>query len=284
MKKNTLILAGLLALCHLSYANNVSITNISAPSTNTIQFDISWENSWFASAPSNNWDAVWIFVKTQNCALGASPWVHANVSTASGNHSVSGGVLQVDAVTDGKGVFLRRSALGAGNIATATVILQFSASYTIADTNYEVIGIEMVQVPQGSFAVGDGSTSSTFSTNSFGSANTTTPFTISSEATIAQDALRSSAFNSITQHSAIIAGFPKGFNAFYCMKYEISQQQYVTFLNLLDFNQQLNRTAVSPSSAVGTAALASASGDNRNSIEIATLGVAFLLLPSMGMI
>ncbi|NJL15262.1 MAG: SUMF1/EgtB/PvdO family nonheme iron enzyme [Microscillaceae bacterium] len=59
------------------------------------------------------------------------------------------------------------------------------------------------------------------------------------------------------------------------MKYEISQQQYVTFLNLLDFNQQINRTAVAPSSAIGTAALAPISGNNRNSIEISTSGVAF---------
>ena len=29
------------------------------------------------------------------------------------------------------------------------------------------------------------------------------------------------------------AAFPKGYNAFYCMKYEISQQQYVDFLNSL---------------------------------------------------
>lgn len=269
MKNFSLIFIGLLAFCGLSHANNVSITNISAPNSNTIQFDIAWDNSWYAGAPLNNWDAVWIFVKTQNCNLGSSPWIHANLSTVSGNHSVTGGVLQVDVVTDGRGIFLRRSALGAGNIVTATVTLQFSASYTIADTNYEVIGIEMVQVPEGSFRVGDQT-----STNSFGSSQTTTPATISNEDEIAQDGL-AQAVGGTTTHNLISTDFPKGFKAFYCMKYEISQQQYVTFLNLLDFNQQINRTAVAPSSAIGTAALAPASGDNRNSIEIATSGIAF---------
>jgi formylglycine-generating enzyme required for sulfatase activity len=266
MKKFSFTLLGLLALCHFCYSNNVIITNVSAPSTNTIQFDISWQNSWYSSAPSNNWDAVWIFVKTQICQVGSSPWIHANVSSTSGNHSVTGGVLQVDAVTDSRGVFLRRSAVGAGNISTATVTLQFTGTYTVIDTNYEVIGIEMVQVPEGAFTVGDGSSS-----NSFGSGGTSnTPSTISSEAAIPLDNLGSA--TSQTDHNAISAAFPKGYNAFYCMKYEISQQQYANFLNLLDFNQQSFRTAVLPSSAVGSAAL---STDNRNSIEISTPGVAF---------
>lgn len=274
MKNFSLTFIGLLAFCGLSHANNVSITNISAPSSTTIQFDISWGNSWFAGAPSNNWDAVWIFVKTQNCSPTASPWVHADVSITSSDHSVTGGILQVETVADGKGVFLRRSALGSGSIPTATVVLRFSGTYTVISTNYEVIGIEMVQVPQGAFSVGDGSTTGTQSNNSFGASNTTTPATIANENLLVANALRNSAFNP-TQHNQISAAFPKGFNAFYCMKYEISQQQYITFLNLLDFNQQINRTAVAPSSAIGTAALAPASGDNRNSIEIATSGIAF---------
>ncbi len=259
-------------------ANNLTITNISAPSTTTVQFDIAWDNSWYAAAPSNNWDAVWVFVKTQVCGTGSSPWSHASLSTLSADHTVTGGVLQVDAVTDGKGVFIRRSALGSGSISTATVVLKFSSTYTVAGTNYEVVGIEMVNVPQGSFSIGDGSTNNTTqSTASYGTSNTSSPYTIASENAIAQDALRNdkAGDGAITAHAAIIAAFPKGYNAFYCMKYEISQQQYVTFLNLNEYAAQLNRTAVAPSSAIGTAALAASSGDNRNSIEIKTPGVAF---------
>ena len=259
-------------------ANNLSITNISVPSNTTIQFDISWDNSWYASVPSNNWDAVWIFVKTQVCGAGSSPWAHANLSTVSADHSVTGGVLQVDAVTDGRGVFVRRSTFGAGSISASTVVLKLSSAFTIAGTNYEVIGVEMVNVPQGSFSVGDGSTNNTtHSTASFGTSNGPTTYSVSSEAAIAQDGLRNdkAGDGAITAHSAIIAGFPKGYNAFYSMKYEISQQQYTTFLNLIDYNAQVSRTAVNPSSAVGTAALAANSGDNRNSIEIKTPGAAF---------
>lgn len=277
MKKRFLIVL-ISALAGQLFSNNLTVTNISAPTTTTLQFDVAWDNSWYAAAPSNNWDAVWIFVKTQVCALGSSPWIHASLSTVSGDHSVTGGVLQVDAVADGKGVFLRRSALGSGNIATATVTLKFSGSYTVASTNYEVIGIEMVNVPQGTYNLGDASSSTTLhSVASFGTSNTTTPKSITGEGGLALDALRNDAAGagSISAHSAIIAAFPKGYNAFYCMKYEISQQQYCAFLNLLDYTQQVNRTAVAPNSAVGSAALAAASGDNRNSIEVSTSGTPF---------
>lgn len=261
-----------------SVGNNLTITNISAPSTTTIRCDISWDNSWYASAPSNNWDAVWIFVKTQVCGGGSNPWSHANVSTLSSDHTITGGLLQVDAVADGKGVFIRRAALGSGNIATSTLTIKLSSTYVIAGTNYSIIGIEMVNVPQGSFIVGDASTNnSTQSAGSFGTSNTSSPYTIASEAAITTDVLRNdkAGDGAITAHNTIIAGFPKGYNSFYCMKYEISQQQYSTFLNLLDYNHQINRTASSPLSAIGTAALSATSGDNRNSIEISTSGIPF---------
>ena len=247
------------------------------PSTTTIQFDIAWDNSWNTAAPSSNWDAVWVFVKTQVCALGASPWNHTLVSTTSGQHSVSGGVLQVDAVTDGMGVFIRRNAgtLGSGNIATSTVTLQFQSAYVVASTNYKVIGIEMVYVPQGAFSLGDGSSTTTQSLYSFGTSGASATYNVTSEAALGIEALYNVASSGpVSRHQPVIAAFPKGYNAFYCMKYEISQQQYSTFLNLLTFSQQITRTAASPTSAIGTAALAATSGDNRNSIEIQTPGIA----------
>lgn len=273
MKKTILFIAicGCLGAFQ-SVANNLSITNISVPSTTTVQFDISWDNSWNISGIS--YDAVWIFIKTQDCA-GSATWDHADVSTTGGDHSVTGGVLQIDAVADGKGVFIRRSTAGTtGNISTATVVLTFQSTYVIANTNYEVFGIEMVYVEQGTFVVGDGSSTDAESNSSFGNNSAVGSYSISSEGQISQDDLRvdKSGDGAVTAHGNILAAFPKGFDAFYCMKYEISQSQYVSFLNLLDFNQQASRTAVSPASAVGTLALTDASNPNRNSIEIATTG------------
>jgi len=47
-------------------------------------------------------------------------------------------------------------------------------------------------------------------------------------------------FNNATTQS-LPAAFPKGYNAFYCMKYEISQQGYVDFLNTLTQTQANTR-------------------------------------------
>lgn len=73
---------------------------------------------------------------------------------------------------------------------------------------------------------------------------------------------------------ALPAAYPLGWNSFYCMKYEISQEQYASFLNSLTYTQQIARTAVNPSSAVGTLAIASAAAPSRNRIEIRTSGVS----------
>jgi len=58
------------------------------------------------------------------------------------------------------------------------------------------------------------------------------------------------------------------------MKYEISQEQYVAFLNLLNFTQQTARTEHIPNSAIGSNALAThlTNASNRNGIRIQTPG------------
>lgn len=259
-------------------ANNLSITNISVPDADHIQFDISWDNSWYISGV--NWDAVWIFVKAQDCD-GTTTWDHVDLSTTPADHTVIGGTgLFVEvAVTDGKGVFIRRNSDGFGT-QTGTIILKFASSISsYATVNFHVFGIEMVWVPQGSFTVGDGSTNNTTqSTASFGTNGTSTPRSITSEGSLAQDALRNNkpGDNGITAHPAIPATFPKGYAAFYCMKYEISQQQYVAFLNDLTFTQQGNRTAVPPTSPAGTLAMTTAGNQNRSAIVIKTPSVGGL--------
>jgi formylglycine-generating enzyme required for sulfatase activity len=240
----------LLLLPFTVWANNLQISGVSATTT-TVTFNIQWDNSWNIENLSR--DAAWVFVKFQDCGTANKSWDHCNLSTNSASHSVTGGVLRVDAVTDGRGVFIYRSAFGGGNNTSAAVTLTFATPFAdISAVNFDVVGIEMVFVPQGSFQAGDGSSVRTFGTN-----QTLTVPTISSEASIAVDALASATNNNIdgTRHPIVPASFPKGFNAFYCMKYEISQSQYVHFLNTLPSAQQATRTAVSPSSAANTSAM-----------------------------
>lgn len=58
-------------------ANNVQITGTSVSGQN-ITFNISWDNSWNANVAPANWDAVWVFVKYQDC--NTRLWAHAGLS------------------------------------------------------------------------------------------------------------------------------------------------------------------------------------------------------------
>ncbi|MDQ3048189.1 MAG: SUMF1/EgtB/PvdO family nonheme iron enzyme [Bacteroidota bacterium] len=238
----------ILGFTSLTNANNVAITGTSVAGSN-ITFNISWDNSWNTNLAPNNWDAVWVFVKYQDCATRL--WAHAGLSTIAGDHT-AGSPLQADPVTDGKGVFVRRSALGGGNIASTSVTLKMTIP--AGTYNYKVFGVEMVNVPQGNFEIGDGTSVSTFNS-----------ITITS--TSQSSGLTAAAIGGASV--AVPATFPMGYNSFYSMKYEISQEQYVEFLNSLTYTQQAARTINDPIGAAGTYAFSSG---NRNGIRISVPG------------
>lgn len=215
-----------------SNANNVEITGTTV-SGNDITFNISWENSWNANVAPANWDAVWVFVKYQDC--NTRLWAHTNLSTVAGDHSAAS-PLQVDTVADGKGVFIRRSALGGGNISATSITLRMTG-LGAGPYNFKVFGIEMVNVPQAAFEIGDGTSTATFNSITINAASQSGGIT---SATIGGGG------------PTVPATFPMGYNSFYCMKYEISQLQYVEFLNSLTFSQQQSRIATDPTAAAGT--------------------------------
>ncbi len=249
-------------------ANNLQIGVPSIDVGNsTITFTIQWDNSWMISAGSNNYDAVWIFVKRQDCA--DNLWNHAPLSTASVDHSITGGVLQVDAVTDGMGIFIHRIADGIGNIASATATLELQTAPDLAD-NFQVFGIEMVYVPQGDFYIGDGTRGS--NNWGFSGANPYPPILITNAIqTAGIGAASNYQVNNYGSTGALPSTYPHGWNSYYCMKYEIAQEQFASFLNTLTYDQQITRTANSPNSAVGTLAIAGAI-PSRNCIEIQASG------------
>lgn len=238
-----------------STANNIQI-GVPSVSGSDLTFTVQWDNSWKTTSAPNNWDAVWIFIKYQECT-GTQEWNHAGLSTTSGDHSVTGGVLQVDAVADGKGVYVRRIADGSGNIASATVTVQMD--FADASYNYQVFGMEMVYIPTESYWLGDGSSSYRLGLN------TGVPLQITSnDPPLVYDI---SGCGSTTN---ISAAYPEGYDSIYCMKYEITQEQYVGFLNSLTYAQQVNRTSSTPSSLPETPAL---TGTNRNGIKTEISGV-----------
>jgi formylglycine-generating enzyme required for sulfatase activity len=232
----------------VSNANNLQITGTAVTGSN-ISFNVSWENSWNANLAPANWDAVWIFVKYQDCAT--RQWYHAAIATT-GNTAAS--PLQVDLVPDAKGVFLRRSAFGGGDIASTAITL--ALNIPAGTYNYKVFGIEMVNIPQGDFQVGDATSTGTYSS-----------------ATITASS-QSGGLSAATLGGASVnipATFPMGYNSFYSMKYEVTQEQYVEFLNTLTYDQQKERTGIDPIAAPGTGAFTTGS-QYRNGVTLITSG------------
>jgi formylglycine-generating enzyme required for sulfatase activity len=239
-------------------ANNLTIGTPSIVGSNTIQFTVEWNNSWRLATGPSNWDAVWLFVKYQDCATNL--WRHVNLSTTVGDHTITGSQLEVITVSDAKGVYLRQNTNAVGNITSATVTLTFSTLVN-AGYNYQVFGVEMVNIPTGNFVLGDctgGSTNQNFYCQGI-------------TAAMQAAGLANGAYSCCGASPTLTSSFPMGVNSFYCMKYEISQEQYVAFLNTLTYDQQLNLTSVPPQSAAGT--LATAPNTNgRNGIRIQTPG------------
>jgi|GEM_PF-815249 len=241
-----------LSLISESGANNVSITNFQYLSaTQEIEFDISWDNSWRntgTAGSTQNYDGVWVFAKYRHaCAKdsvfpSASNYSHMWLS-GSGHTIPAGATGELGATTIGGsarnlGIFLYRSTDGSGTFTLTDVRLKWdAAAQGISHTDWDIqlFAMEMVHIPQGSFYLGDGSSSYTFR-----DAGTGNPFLISSEnaITLGNSAGQLSFASHANSSGTLQAGFPKGFNAFWSMKYEITQKQYCDYLNTLSRSSQ----------------------------------------------
>jgi len=214
-------------------ANNISVSNITTAGQNIpakkhfLQFDVAWENSW---RTATNHDAAWLFVKYRHPATTGS-WVHASLSNLDQTHTAPAGATIV-AVEDGTGVFIQRSANGTGHVNFTGVKLQWNYSgvtnQTDAAVDVQVHAIEMVYIPQGEFAAGSGGSEvNAFELTTINTADATVEPSGSGS-------LGGQAGGYPTgQEAPNDASWPNGFDAFYCMKYEISQSQYAAFLNTL---------------------------------------------------
>ena len=240
------------------FSNNLNLTNINVNQANqTVAFNIQWDNSWRITtndAPYN-WDAVWIFVKYRDCsATPSTQFSQGTVSTNVGDHSFgtlepmqSAGITTTSpaGVIDAQntGVMLRRNTDGQGTVNTS-ITLKITNLPTIGTLDTRVFGIEMVFIPSGSFTMGDGNGSSTTCANGSVTSSSYTSYsglTIGSESALTLYEKDRYYYTTIFSSSScsgfsISAGFPKGFNAYYVMKYEITQGQYADFLNTIPFS------------------------------------------------
>jgi formylglycine-generating enzyme required for sulfatase activity len=266
MKRLFLIIAAAGVLQQWASANNLQITNISLTGADfvnhftKIEFDVSWDNSW---RDVINWDAVWIFAK-YSTDLGLT-WSQAWLNTTPGNHTIPGaaalsvGLTNISGNDRGIGVVLHRSVSGNGSISWTNVQLRWDYGLqsvgNYATIMIRVFGIEMVYVREGSYWLGDGATSDI--AGQFEAGTGGLPFEMTGEGALtlggggagslgnnnAVGMTTDDDFNDATSKT-LPADYPKGYNAFYCMKYEITQEQYRDFLNTLTRAQQENRVEI----------------------------------------
>lgn len=272
-----LMLAMFFACASGAWANNIRVSNVALSATpntvlhyTTISFDVAWDNSWRTNVGPSNWDAAWIFVKYR--LKNQITWHHATLNWVDGTgtgdgHTVPSGAT-IASINDtgaggATGVFLYANAvLSQQSVNYTSMALQWNYGVDGLSDNDRVevfvFAIEMVYVPQASFYVGDGNATLT---GNFRIQASNSPFQITSEGALTlggggvADLHNNNAtgmatpddFNNATPQT-LPAAFPKGYNAFYLMKYEITQEQYAEFLNKLDRVQQAQRF---PSTTVG---------------------------------
>lgn len=256
-----LALAALCLLANPASANNLVVSDAqlvaknSASGTANVRFNLAWENSW---RNRNNRDAVWLFVKYSTD--GGSSWHHARMKSAgtnpAGTSTGTGSSISVTIPGDKIGAFAERTTEGNGNVSAHAVELvwDFQANGLGANdtARVKVYGVEMVYVPEGSFFAGDqGASSAAFKQ---GSADQDA-WTIQSNSSINVSNAVSDGFyyqsagnpgeDSTGSSFAIPAGFPKGYSAFYVMKYEVTEGLWTSFFNSLAGSQKLNRDLTS---------------------------------------
>lgn len=249
--------------CNAAKANNIQVTNGDLAEQNTaegyflVEFDLTWENSWRTDNlfPADghavgNWDAAWVFIKYR---VGFGEWQHAKLHNS--GHTPGSGTPATIAIglpneradfhtTDnpGVGAFIYRSENGTGTFTTTGNRLRWNyGADDIPDDAYltiRIFAVEMVYVAPGPFWLGSGVAEA----GSFfaGAATSSSPFWVTeswdgcisnTEGCLWGNTIAGR--NTIGDPGSLNPDFPNGYDGFYSMKYPISQQQYVDFLNTL---------------------------------------------------
>lgn len=241
-----------LSLAAVSPISNISLSNQNTTDkTLTVQFDLSWENSWRNNV---NYDAIWVFLKYSLDS--GSTWKHATLKSAGKNPAGfspgTGTGIEIVVPADKKGAFLQRDAPGQGTVTVTGIKLIWDWGTDGLTPNssarLKVFGIEMVYIASGAFSLGDGSGSaeSTFAFHLQGADNTavvinTSPKDITCDLNGNDDIDSVPVLVDGDGGLASNPDFPAGYSAFYSMKYEITEDAWVDFFNTLSSQEKLIR-------------------------------------------
>ncbi|MEL6631276.1 MAG: SUMF1/EgtB/PvdO family nonheme iron enzyme [Bacteroidota bacterium] len=218
------------------------------------QIQVSWDGSF---RDDINWDAAWIFFKGKDAQ---GNWHHLNIQAVATDDEAS-----LDIPDDRVGFFAYNRERGEG---TNNWRMKVKLIPQEGIQEVRVYGLEMVYVPTGPFWLGTNATFSArdkvitagsggaplnafFTFSETAKDNHAGPYRVKSEQPIAigegqgnliyRDAvIRGANTYSGDKTGTLAADFPKGYEGFYAMKYELTEQNYCDFLNTLTPKQQIH--------------------------------------------
>jgi hypothetical protein len=283
-------------IVNMSFANFINVQNTTLTGQNTtngtiqIQFDLSWNNSW---RDSINYDGAWVFVKYR---IGTGNWLHATINnTGNVNGTGTSHAIIVAPLTHSSnrpGVMIHRNTGGSGTFNATGIQVQWPyATQAVSDANaltaqLRVFAIEMVFIPQGNYFLGSANNARNNLYNGSNSAQAiqvtgtgySAPFATNQIGGITNrvhgvNGLDIDGNQTMSAYPTDNADYPTGWTSFWMMKYEVSQGQYVDFLNTLTYDQQTGRV-VSSTNTVNTNAQSGTTTDPfRYTIRVGTAGV-----------
>ncbi|MGZ8557123.1 MAG: SUMF1/EgtB/PvdO family nonheme iron enzyme [Chitinophagaceae bacterium] len=216
-----------------------------------VKFTISWNNSW---RNDKNYDAAWVFLKYTAPDYRQASYRHAKLMNGGHqllmNHIAGSPNPVIEVPEDRVGLFIYPSAKHRGTICW-TIELALDTA-TLRETNFnpgdrliDVFAIEMIQIPQAAFTLGEADTAAAWKNYSLfisdGNGRPGGLWKVNSEKQNIPVGKENGNLYYNSQQSVyqgdqkgiIPAEFPKGFQAFYIMKYETTQGQYAAFLNCI---------------------------------------------------
>lgn len=210
--------------------SNVRIVNRdTVANTAFILVDISWQNSWRldTSEAPGNYDAAWVFVKVRNSDTSSLHLIlsEENITPPEG--------AAIEVAPDGTGFFIFHSDTFSGHTSFTNVAIQWNYGLLgLTDTEdftVKVFAIEMVYIPEEPFIAGTAAGGD----EQFPFLPTTINTGLSTVIPTGTDGIDGtpSGGHPEGQIPPAFNNFPNGYNAAFCMKYELTQDQYAAFLN-----------------------------------------------------
>ncbi len=232
------LLASDLKISNVRPVDRVEIPN----SPISVIFDIQWTNSW---NNAKNHDAVWVFMKFNgywNNHVKLLPSGHRVLK----NRSSQGSAPTIEVSKDSLGFFIYPSKTYRGDVNYKLQILLDTTNQKVDEGRlgeFSVYGLEMVYIPKGSFTLGSPDepaikkaafykSDAEGNPNGLVSIDSENAFAVGAQENALYYWSEEEIYNG-DQKGPVPAAFPKGYNPFYIMKYELTQGQYAAFLNKL---------------------------------------------------